>query len=269
MISMSEWKPLIGRITLFPTISAPSRSFSVVDLYRRLWDSDPDGFQNQTNVMLPTVAHGKRNGITAQLLFLPARIDINLLPASNPDEMSSTSLVLIEDTNQFHRELRHLIEVINKDHISDSASRVAISVQFVNLKSSSAETNKALLSVLPKQYRVNLVDETDFVLQVNRPRPSHNLQSVRMNFLRRWSTERLQVMRMAISSAGLSISSSKGAQPEVQAVEFPAASVSFDNNNAPDPSNPLGKEQQAALLTEGPVAIEATQKEIGLKVEGF
>jgi hypothetical protein len=266
---MSEWKPLNGRITLFPIASSAVPSLSIVELYRRLWDVEPDGYQNQTNALLPTVAHGRRKGLTAQLLFHPSRIDLNLLPASNPDEIGSTSLVLIEDTNQFHSELKHLIDVISRGQVSDSASRVAISVQFVNLQSSVVEANRAVAKVLPDPYRLKLTDEQDFVLQINRPHPSRKVESVKMNFLTRWSTERLQVMSMAISSAGLSISPSKGVQPDVKASEFLAASLGFDHNNAPDPSKPLNGSQQSSLLAEGLDAIESVQKEIGLNVRGF
>jgi hypothetical protein len=269
---MNEWKPLNGRITVFPVVSSAlyssTPSSSIVELYRRLWDGEPDGFQNQNNALLPTVAHGKRNGLTAQLLSHPARIDLNLLPASDPD-IGSTSLVLIEDTNQFHTELKHLIEVFSRGHVTDSASRVAISVQFVNLQSSVVEANKAVAKALPDPYRIKLTDEHDFVLQLNRPRPSRKVEGIGMNFLTKWSTERLQVMRMAISSGGVLISPAKGAQPDVQATEFPAASLSFDHNNAPDPSKPLKGGQQSSLLAEGLDAIESVQKEIGLNVKGF
>lgn len=262
---MSEWKALNGRITLFPT-AASSPSPSALELYRRVWGSDPDSFQKQPNALLPTIAQGSRNGITTSCFSHPTRIDFNLLPVSAPSEMADMSLVLIEDTNQLHADLMRIIGILAEGIVSNSVSRVALGVQFITVKPNLVEANRTLTKVMPDQYRIKLTDEEDFIFQINRPRMSSKVGTVRMNFLTKWSMERLQILTMAIPASGIATSKESSFTP-ANVREFLAASVSFDNNNAP--TSALTSSQQSSLLLEGLTAAAAMQRDLGLNIGGF
>lgn len=264
---MNKWKALSGRITLFPTAVPSSPAPSALELYRLVWGGEPDNFRKLPNALLPTVAQGRRNGIMASCFSHPARIDFNLSPAFPESEMTEMQLVLIEDSSQLHAELTRMIDVLAKGAISNSVSRVALGVQFVAAKSSSLETNKTLTNVMPPEYRMKITDEEDFIFQVNRPRMSSKVENIRMNFLTKWSMERMQVATMAIPAGGLPIPTSKDLSAHSKVREFIAASVNFDNNNVP--GNPLNHKQQSSLLLEGLTAAAAMQRDIGLNIEGF
>jgi len=269
-MSISEWKALSGRITLFPTAPASSPAPSALELYRQVWGDDPDNFQKQQNPLLPTIAQGRRNGIMVQLLSQPVRTDFNLsaAPATALADRAPTSLPLIDDTRQLHAELMRIIDALAKVTIPTSVSSVAFNVQFITVKPSVAETNQTLAAVLPDQYRIKLTDEQDFVLQINRPHPSRNVENITINCITKWSMERLQVLSIRAVPAGV-ISASIG-MPNVNVKQFIAASVRFDNNTVPPvPPIPLTTGQQSSLLLEGLTEVAAMQRSIGLNIEGF
>jgi hypothetical protein len=153
---MDEWNALNGRVTLFPTGPLSPSSPSALDLYRRVWGKDPDSFQKQPNALLPTVAQGRGNGLTMQLLSQPARLDFNLSPI--PIQGGPPSVALI-DTPQLHGELMRIITVLEKGGISNSVGRLALGLQFIIVKADVVETNKTLIKVMPTQYRVELTDD--------------------------------------------------------------------------------------------------------------
>jgi hypothetical protein len=263
---MSEWKALSARITLFPISPPSSGPLSAVDLYRQVWRGEPDSFQKEQSALLPMVAQGKQNGITIGCFSHPARIDFNLSPAVVPT--SELSLALIDDTRQLYAELIGIIDALAVGTVSIPASRVAFAAQFITLKPSLQETNQTLTRIMPDQYRIKLSDEDDLIFQINRPRPSSKVEGIRMNFITKWSIERLQVIGLAIPSSGVPIAASREIPSPPSAVKsFIAASVSLDNNNVPGPS--LNNTQQAALLLEGLSEAGATLRQLGLKVDGF
>jgi hypothetical protein len=262
---MSEWKALNGRITLFPTVPVAAPLPPAFELYRLVWGSEPENFQKQSNPLLPTVAQGRSNGIAAQLLSQPNRIDFSLLPTAAPGA-TMTSIDLIEDTRQFHAELVRIIDVLAKGAISNPVLRVALNVQFVSLKNDVVETNKMLMTVMPVQYRVKLTDEEDFAFQINLPQESDRVENIRMNFVKTWRAQRLQVVSMAIVATGVPVPATN-IPPQVETKEFIAASVNFDNNNVP--AGPLNSSQQSQLLLEGLANVETGQRNIGLNIEGF
>jgi hypothetical protein len=125
------------------------------------------------------------------------------------------------------------------------------------------EANHILTGILPNRYRVGISNEEDFVLQINQPRTSAEVEGVRMNYLTKWSTLRFQVLNVSIAMGVAGV-----AMPTQETQEFIAAGLTFDNNNKPV-NVPLTREQQSSLLSEGLRASEEMQRTIGLRFEGF
>jgi hypothetical protein len=262
---MNEWKSSGGRITLFPA-SVSSPALSALELYRQVWDEEPDGFQKQANPLAPSVAHGSRNSLKVACLAQPGRIDFNLTPPSSKQE-EAVSFPLIEDTGLLRAELLRVIDIVDRSAVLNSVVRVALGVQFLALKPSSAEANRVLTAHIPEQYGVKITDEEDFIFQINRPYPSRSAEGVKTNFITKWSVDRLQILTFAVSAGGPTTSAQTPASGS-QTAEFIAASVNFDINNVPA-QTPLPNGQPAPLLREALIAVARMQQAIGLNVEGF
>jgi hypothetical protein len=261
---MNEWKSSGGRVTLFPAQS-PAPTLSALDLYKQVWGADPDSFQRQANPLVPTIAQGRRGGLTVGSVAGPTRVDFTLTPPS-PPEMTQGSFPLIEDPGILHAELLRIMDVIGQGGSLRSVVRVALSVQFIAVKASSAEANKVLTAVIPGQYGIKLTDEEDFIFQVNRPYPSRKAEGVRMNFLVKWSVDRLQILTLSLPVGGAATPLQTSASPTPQTEQFIAASIHFDINNVPTEA-PL--QQPASVLNEALVAAAQMQQSIGLRIEGF
>ena len=261
---MNEWKSSGGRITMFPApVSSPS--MSALELYRQVWNQDPDSFQKQANPLIPTVAQGRRGSLKAGSTAHPTRIDFTLTP-STPEEEVHGSFPLIQDTDLLHAELLRIMEVIDQGVLLRSVVRVALCITFLALKPSPAEANRVLTAVIPDQYGVRLTDEEDFIFQINRPYPSRSVEGIRMNFLTKWSVDRLQILTISLPVGGAATPVQPSASATPQTEQFIAASVYFDINNVPT-ETPL--RQPSSLLREALIAIAQMQQAIGLKIEGF
>lgn len=265
---MNDWKSSGGRVTLFPAAMS-SPSLSALELYRRVW-GEPDGFQKQANPLAPSVANGNRGGLRAGCLAQPTRFDFNLTPPSTKQEetQEDTSFPLIEDTSLLRAELLKIIDVVGQDSALNSVVRVALGIQFLTLKPSSAEANALLIAHIPKQYGVKVTDEEDFVFQINRPYLSRNAPGIMTNFITKWSVDRLQILTFAVSAGGPATASAQAPGPGSHTAEFIAASVNFDVNNTPTATK-LSNGQPTSLLREALITIAQMQKAIGLNVEGF
>ncbi len=257
---MNEWKTFSGRITLFPAPPPPSLP-SVLELYQKIWDDEPDAFQKQANVLAPAVASGKRNGLMVNCTAQPVRIDFNLTAAPRQD--TQMPVALIDHPIKLFNELKRIIDILDKSPLSIDVLRVALNLHFLNLNPSHPEANKAVTETIPDRYGVTVTSEEDFIFQINQPETSRKIKDIKMNFITRWSVERLQVLTISIPTSGVII----GTSPSPQTKTFIASRVLFDNNNSPDrvlPSN-----EQSALLHEALDAAAGMQREIGLNIEGF
>jgi hypothetical protein len=266
--TMNEWKSSGGRITLFPAaVSSPS--LSARELYRQVWGEEPDGFQRQANPLMPSIANGSHNGLKAGCFAQPARIDFNLTPPSSPQEESQegVSFPLIEDTALLRAELLRIIDAVDQNTALSSVVRVALGVQFLALKASSAEANAVLAASIPEQYGVKITDEEDFIFQINRPYTSRRVEGIKTNFITKWSVDRLQIITLAVQVGGPTTSAQTPASGS-QTAQFIAASVNFDINNVQTPS-PLPNDQPASMLREALTAVARMQQAIGLNIEGF
>jgi hypothetical protein len=263
---MNEWKPLNGRITFFLAMPGPSPLPSPFDLYKKIWSDDPDFFQKQANVLMPMVAQGKRGSLMVNCVVHPVRIDFNLTAASSQE--AQMTVALVDHPIELRDELKRIIDLLDEGLVSNSISRVALQLQFLNLKPSHAEANKAVTEIIPDPYGVTITDEEDFVFQINRPRMDEDFRDIRMNFLTKWSVEQFQVLTIPIAIGGVPVAAGM-VSPSLQAKTFISASVVFDNNNTPTPNRTLTGKEQSALLHKAFDAAVEMQKKIGLNVEGF
>lgn len=249
---MNEWKALDNRISIFPTQSESS-SPSALEIYTKIW-GDPDSFQKpQGNALAPSVAQGKRNNVVINCTSQPTRIDFNILPIPS---MQPSILEFIDDVQQLKDELNHIIDNIEKGIFSDPVLRVALNLHFVKLSSGYIETNKILSEVIPDRYGLKLKDEEEFVFQINQPCTSKSLSDIKMNFLTKWSADRLQFFAIPLQGAA-----------QLNPTEKIVASVLLDGNNIP--TRPLTNKEQSTLLHEALDSAGEIQQEIGLNIEEF
>lgn len=266
---MNEWKALVGRITVFPAPQSSVALPSALDLYKKVWEGEPLNFQGPTNPLSQSLAQGKRAGLGIGCSVHPLRIDFNLSPVGRESPSEPPRLSVIENSKEFHDELARIARMVGRDLLANSILRVATFLQFVSIEANSAEANKALMSIVPEQYRIALSNEEEFILQINRPRMSEQVEKLKMNLITKWSVERFQLVSLLFSmgAAPIVVSQSSGA-PQVN--EFIAASVSFDNNNVPVPADkPLSSSQQSLLLLEGLAHTAISMREGRLNIKGF
>jgi hypothetical protein len=259
---MSDWKALLGRVTLFP--AAPSPVPSALELFKEIWGGDPDSFQRQTNPLMPTVAQGTQAGMSASCAVQPSRIVLNL----EPTRISAVpTVVMIEDTSQLQKSLTQIINVIRKNVVPVSVARVALFVQFLRISDNIADANKTIATVIPKRYGVTLSNEEDFIFQINVPQGSKTVSTIKLNALTKWSVDRIQVISLSVPPAGMPIQTVSTLQHEIK--QFIAPTVVFDNNTPIEGVIPFSGSQQAGLLAEALAMVSTAQKEIGLNVTGF
>ena len=261
---MSEWKAIVGRITIFPASSSVALP-SALDLYRKMWEGDPINFQGPTNPLSPSLAQGKRAQLGISCSVNPARIDFTLSPVGPESASEAPRFFVIEDSQELHDELARIARFVGQGLLANPILRVATFLQFVSVEANSTEANKTLMSVVPEQYRIRLSDEEEFILQLSRPRMSERRENLKMNLITKWSVERFQVFSLLIPM-GAALQS--GVAPQV--TEFIAASVGFDNNNVPVSANkPLPNSQQSSLLLEGLAHTAMSMREGRLNIKGF
>lgn len=266
---MNEWKALVGRITIFPASQSSVALPSALDLYKKVWEGDPLNFQGPTNPLSPSLAQGKRAGLGISCSVHPLRIDFTLSPVGRESPSEAPRLSVIEDSKEFHDELARIARIVGRDLVTHPILRVATFLQFVSIEASPIEANKALMSIVPEQYRLKLGDEEEFILQLSRPRMSQKVENLKMNLITKWSVERFQIVSLLVpmGTAPL-VAPQSGIAPQVN--EFIAASVAFDNNNVPVPANkPLSDGLQSSLLLEGLAHTAISLRESRLNIKGF
>src|SRR5207248_1561787 len=103
--------------------------------------------------------------------------------------------------------------------------RAATYVQIISLETNSTEANKVLMSIVPEQYRIALSSEEEFILQVNRPRMSEQVDKLRLNLITKWSVETFQVISLAVAADVSAPTVAPQASVMPQVANFVAASV--------------------------------------------
>jgi len=161
-------------------------------------------------------------------------------------ESTEMSLALIRDVESFYDSLHRIIAAVAKGISSGAMNRIGLHVQFFRPASNFSEANRMLTEIMPDKYRMTLVDEEDFILQVNRPYVSQAVANTRMNAIAKWSVERLQVIAFA-APARIAAVQGQANMPIPRVKEYKGASIAFENNNHPAILNP---DQQSSLLRE-------------------
>lgn len=265
---MNEWKATGGRLTLLSAVPMPSDRPSALDLYRRLWGGEPEGFQRPSNPLMPSVAQGTGENLKLVCIVQPGRIDFVISPSTPFQDPAQAQFPVVQDASELHTQLLHVMDEVGRNLVPNSIVRVAASIQFINVQPTFADANKALTSVIPASYGVKVTDEEDFVFQVNRPRTSRT-ENIRMNEVIKWSVDRLKIVTAAIPTQGTPTAApSVPAPTQTLTSDFIAASVTFDNNNTPS-EQPLPPAHQSALLGEAFALALQMQQKLGLRVEGF
>lgn len=266
-MNMDVWKAIQARVSVFT--SAPLLP-SVLDLYKAMWNGEPDNLQKSPNRMMPSSAKARRGNLTIGCQLLPQRIDFYIAASPKPSQNRFEGFDLIEDASELRRELLAIVTNIGKMTISDKINRIAFSAQFHSIKSSIAEANKAIVVVIPERYRPQLQTEEEFILQINNVRASNEFKDIRMNYISKWSVERIKVVSVVLPAD--SMAPTAGPPEGIGATrthEYLTASVTFDHNNSPTEKEPLSTTQQSSLLLEGFVAAQEAQKTYGLNIKGF
>lgn len=257
-----KWGLLGARISLFPG-PAPATHLPLADvLYRNVWGSAPEAFQNPSNALVPSLAQGRREGLTVGCSVHPSRIDFNCQPLT-PEFGETLRLALIDDTEAVRRQLDLVARYVERSSVPDSIVRVGAFLQLATLTPDFLEANQVVIKTIPTRYRPKLEGEEDFIFQINPSRPSWVVPDLKMNFVVKWSTNRFQVLNMALPGMN---GPAEFSAPRVG--EFIGASITFDNNNMPS-TTPLSLVQQASLLRESIGACGAQALETGISLEGF
>ena len=263
---MNGWQALLGRITFF---LAPSSVImpSAFELFRKLWNVEPKSYQGSLSPFSASVAHGRSEDLSINCAVHPARIDLNLSAGGRGAIPGPQYNPGIQDGAQLSKELKRLFEVIERNVLANPVLRVALYLQFICFKKDWAEANSELLTVVPDHYRVKLADEQEFSIQANKPCASKQVENVKLNRITKWSSDHITIIAQKVESGQMGELPSK---EKPAAYDFFGASVLFDNNNVPIPTErPLTSAEQSKLLLELFGYALGSMKDFRLKIRGF
>lgn len=249
--SPAFWKASLGRIVLFVTAPAYPRA-SVIELYRELWDVQPENISTPENLLLPAIASGSRNALIMTCAAVPGRIEFSITP--QPRDLPA--LPLIQDRQALYSELTSITEFARDGFDYAPVVRVAFHLQLLSPQSDIVQANRVLLSALPERYKVRLTNQEDFLLQVNEPYRSDST-GLKINCVTKWSIETFRIV--GVPTGG-------DAQIEVTQI---APSVLFDFNSARVSDESLSSEQRYNILREALQVVGERQASMGIHDEGF
>jgi hypothetical protein len=251
------WNILATQISIFPALQIGTHLPSAPELFRRAWGVEPDGFQRQSNPLLPNIAQGKFGTASATCSVHSNRIDFSFGPDLGPREVApEASLRVIDDPSQLREGLGRAIDVVAAGGIVNSVGRVAFNLNLVSVCPSIREATATMLQTIPTNYGLRLAEEEDIVFQVNQPYRPDRFPDIKMNCISKWSVERFQVFRLTSINPAIS-----------EAGEFIGAMMTLDVNNSP--KDDLSTDQQRELLTESITKAETLQRHFGIAIEGF
>jgi hypothetical protein len=199
---MSAWKVQAARITVFPLLASGTPPKSALDLYKAVWGKDPDSFQNQPPGGSPfpnSVAQGAAGKLSRVCQIQPIRVDFTFGPAML---LEGSALPSIEDTSFLKNEMTGLVGSIDNAFQQMPSNRVAVYLQLGREANDYEAGNKAILETMWKHQKVSLKNEEDFLLQINSTRQSISDPSLKLNFITKWSVERIPTAtKMRLSSS--------------------------------------------------------------------
>jgi hypothetical protein len=265
---MGSWQAQMGRITLFPLLGQVRFPLSALDLYKAVTGKDPDNFQNQQPPLNPfpnSVAQGNMQGLAFSCQVQPVRVDLTFSPGPTPTPFSN-GLPAISDSRLLRAALASSIPSIEKAVRGAKLSRLAIYLQIGREVATSTEGNQFIRETLPPTYSVPLQDEEDFVLQLNRPSAAANDSSMRLNYITKWSVDRLQVLTfLAAQNSPIAGQFTAGAPVISNKL---AATIALDNSS-PAQNSQIDDNQIGTLLSLTFNHFNKQLKECNVSLEGF
>jgi hypothetical protein len=265
---MGNWQAQIGRITLFPLLGQVRFPLSALDLYKAVAGKDPDNFQNQQPPLNPfpnSVAQGVMHGLAFSCQVQPVRVDLTFSAGPAPTPFSD-GLPAISNSLSLRTAMDSAIRSIEKAVKATKLHRLATYLQIGREVTTSTEGNQIIRETLPAAYSIALQDEEDFVLQVNRPSPAANDSSMRLNFITKWSVERVQILTfLAAQNPAIAGQFSSG----VPVISNKLAATIVLDNSSPQRNSPIDDDQIGALLSLTLTRMDKQLRECNVSLKGF
>jgi hypothetical protein len=173
--------------------------------------------------------------------------------------MVTDALPVIKDTDLLKAELTGLIASIGSAFQQTPLNRVAAYLQLGQEASDFQQANQILSEGMWQHLKVPLKDEEDFVMQINRTRAD---ASIKLNFITKWSVERVQVLTFEMSPGG------QGPVNTPRVVEKIIPTISLDNSNVPL-QKPLDQNETGRVLSQVFEGMTAQLKECRVSLKGF
>jgi hypothetical protein len=222
-----DWPVQAARITLFPLLASGPSPRSALDLYRAIWGKDPDSFQGSQggvgNPFPASMAQGVEGGIARICQSQPIRTDLTFGPVGTA---FGADLVTIADTSNLHTQMRKVFDVVDSAFQGTPISRAAVYLQIGQEAPDFREANRRLASAAWRGRQLELGDEEDFILQFNRPRQDTSDTTVKLNFITKWSVERVQLLTFLSQ-----FPAAAGTSQAPLVVEKIVPTIAFDNSN--------------------------------------
>jgi hypothetical protein len=262
---MNAWKVQAARITVFPLLASGSPPKSALDLYKSVWGKDPDSFQNQVLSGSPfpnSIAQGVVGKLSRSCQSQLIRADFTFGPAA---ATVGSALPSVEDTDFLSTEMMGLIGSIDNAFQQTPLNRVASYMQLGQEASDYRQANQIVSGAMWQHQKVSLNDEEDFVLQINRTDSDATDRSIKLNFITKWSVERVQVMTFFTQ---MSPDGGPGVANAPTVIEKIIPTIALDNSNMPL-QKPFDQNETGRVLSELFRGVSAQLKECNISIKGF
>lgn len=259
---MSIWKIQAARITLFPLLGTGSVPKSALELYKAVWGKDPDSFQSQPMAGAPfpvSVAQGVEGAVSRLCQTQPVRVDFGFNPTA-----STSDIATFVDTHQLHAEMRRVIGSVENALHQMPVNRVAVYLQIGQETGDYSAANKLICQTFWEDRKFALTDEEDFVFQLNRPEKDSADPALKLNFITKWSVERVQILTFIGQAGG--VGSGIAGTPIVSEKFMPT--IALDNSNVPA-QRPLTNDEVQRVLSSLFGRIPSQLNQCRISVEGF
>ena len=204
-------------------------------------------------------------GLAFSCQVQPVRVDLTFSPGQLLTPFSN-GLPAISDSRSLRTAIASSIPSIEKAVKGAKLSRLAIYLQIGREVATSTEGNEIIRETLPATFSVPLQDEEDFILQINRPSAAANDSSIRLNFITKWSVDRVQVLTF-LAAQNLPIAGQFTTGAPVISNKL-AATIAFDNSS-PSQNSQIDDNQIGVLLSLTFTHINKQLKDCNISLEGF
>lgn len=251
---MSAWTIHAARATLFPALASGAAPRSAFDVFKSIWGEEPAGFQTQPPSGSPfpnSLAQGAAGPISRLCQVQPVRVDLTFTPSGMID---ANTVASIGDTELVSAEMNRVIDAVDEAFKETPLNRAALFLQMGQEAPDFPRANEVLSAAMWENKKAVLGDEEDFILQLNRPRLDGADASLKLNYITRWSVERLNLMTFL------------GAAPIF--VEKIMPTIVLDNSNMPL-QKPFAVGQAKKVLSELFKEMPSQLKQCNISFKGF